>query len=234
MNLSLQPRTVYLTMEWEYIPSPPPPSFDVIIPVWLDSRGNCFESSLEETGVLPNIPAFNSTMKPPGYVVPFDDGDLTLLVPHIHDGNTAQDIFMNGKLICRSVPGYGETEAFVTHEGMYGHGSEEDEEAHSHAPHRRQGHDHDHESSGHIYHVSSITQCTDVGKIPKGSQFTLKSYYNMTEHRAMAGHNGKEEEIMAIQFLHFARPMEAAIKDILAQGQPDLQSFLDLVNGVGA
>lgn len=234
MNLSLRPRTVYLTMEWEYIPFPPPPSFDVIIPVWLDSRGNCFESSLEETGVLPNIPAFNSTMKPPGYVVPFDDGDLTLLVPHIHDGNTAQDIFMNGKLICRSVPGYGETEAFVTHEGMYGHGSEEDEEAHSHAPHRRQGHDHDHESSGHIYHVSSITQCTDVGKIPKGSQFTLKSYYNMTEHRAMAGHNGKEEEIMAIQFLHFARPMEAAIKDILAQGQPDLQSFLDLVNGVGA
>ncbi|KAK4211008.1 hypothetical protein QBC37DRAFT_447197 [Rhypophila decipiens] len=232
MNMSDLPRSVYLVMEWEYIEGTPS-GFDVVWPVWLDARGNCFETPLSKTGVT-EAPVFNSTMLEPGYTVPFDS-DLLLLVPHIHDGNVAQDIFMDGKLICTSVPAYGETEAFVTHEGMYGHEHEHEEEepAHEHGPHRtRKRQDHDHESSGHTYHVSSITQCANIGKVAKGSKFLLTSYYNMTEHKPMTGHDGKEEEIMAIEFLHFARPFDEAMKDIQSQGKPNLQSFVDTVRGL--
>lgn len=153
---------------------------------------------------------------------------------------------MDRKLVCSSVPAYGETEAFVTHEGMYGgdHGHEEAEPEHGHGPHAAQPlhedddppHEgeggHDHETSGHTYHVSSITQCVNIGPVAKGSEFLLNSYYNMTEHKHQKGHDGKDEPIMAIEFLHFARSREDALKDILAQGQPNLQAFTDTVRSL--
>jgi len=245
MNMSKIPAKVFMVVEWEYVEGTPD-SFDVVWPVWLDSRGNCLEVGLAATGVTKDV-IFNSTMHEPGWTPKFS-GDLFLLVSHIHDGNVGQEISLDGKLICNSIPAYGETEAFVTHEGMYGHeedepghshGGEEEEPGHGHGPHASDppGHEeepgHDHETSGHAYHVSSITQCTNIGKVTPGAKFLLKSYYNMTEHKAMKGHDGKEEKIMAIEFLHFARPKDEAIKDILAMKGGSLEKFTEHVRSLG-
>lgn len=52
----------------------------------------------------------------------------------------------------------------------------------------------------------------------------------------MKDHEGEEEPIMAIQFLHFARPREEALRDIMASKPGNLAAFLEQVtrNGVGS
>jgi hypothetical protein len=209
MNLSPTPRNVVLTIEWEYIPGIPT-GFDVVFPIWLDVKGNCLN---ESTGVTaPAEPVFTAKSAT-GWTVPHA-GDLILMVPHIHDGNTNQQIFLDGKKVCENIPGYGETAEFVSHNEGGGHG-------------------HDHGTSEHTYHVSSITQCVNVGKVVPGNKFTITSSYDMKVHTPMKDHHGELEPIMGIEFLHLARPQEEGIKDILAMKNGDLDAFTRQVRGGG-
>jgi len=259
MNESELDRTVYLTMEWEYVEGIPE-GFDVVIPVWLNVKGNCLNESM---GVGADETVFNATTNT-GWTPQFS-GDLFLLTGHVHDGNTKQEIYMDGKKICENLSRYGENEAFVTHVGMYGHeknshehehdedgeedgehhhdeGDEEggehhhdegDEEGgeHHHDEGDEEGSEHDHSSSDHIMHISSITECTNIGMISPKNKFTITSFYDMTLHPGMMGHDGEAEPIMGIEFLHIARPKDEAIRDIIARGQGDLASFQRAVRG---
>ncbi|KAK3897270.1 hypothetical protein C8A05DRAFT_48048 [Staphylotrichum tortipilum] len=162
----------------------------------------------ETTGIKPTDTVFTARGGD-GWVSKYS-GDLVLAVPHIHDGNTKQELYLDGQLVCTNVPRYAETSEFITH-------LEED------------GHEHDHGSSEHIYHVSSITQCANVGKVVLGNRFTLASWYDLVQHAALVDHHGDPEPIMAIEFLYLARPQEEAIKDILAMKPGDLKSFQDQV-----
>ncbi|KAK3312677.1 hypothetical protein B0H66DRAFT_537761 [Apodospora peruviana] len=221
MNYAQDPRLVYLAMEWEYVEGIPD-GFDIVTPVWLDVKGNCLTDLPAPAG--PNNMVFNVTMGAAGYSPNFT-GELFLIVPHIHDGNTKQEVYIDGKLVCQNVPGYGETEAFVTHEGMYGHEHEHGEEpGHEHGG-GEEGH-HDHGSDDHILHVSSITQCVNLGKVGPGNKITVASWYNMTEHKPMKDHDGSLEPIMGIAFLHFARPKDEVLKDILAMKGGSVEAFL--------
>ncbi|KAK3360639.1 hypothetical protein B0T25DRAFT_629665 [Lasiosphaeria hispida] len=203
MNIDEKPQTVYLAIDYEYIEGTPD-GFDIVFPVWLDFKGNCLN---ESTGAWQGE-AFEAKSKT-SFTAPWS-ANLILMVPHTHDGNTKQEVFLNGTSICQNVPGYGETAEFVSHVNEHGH-------------------DHDHGSSEHVLHVSSISQCSDVIKTNPRDRFTISSTYSMKEHPAMKDHDGSLEPIMGIEFLHFARPRDEAIKDILAMPEPNLQSFLDQV-----
>ncbi|KAK1756541.1 hypothetical protein QBC47DRAFT_445166 [Echria macrotheca] len=116
---------------------------------------------------------------------------------------------MNGKLVCESIPGYGETEGFVSHE-------------------ERDGHHHDHGTGEHILHVSSISQCSaHIGKIVPGDRFTITSSYEMKQHPGMKDPDGSLEPIMGIQFLHLARPHRLKVSRTFSLHHRDLQAFLD-------
>ncbi|KAK3381078.1 hypothetical protein B0H63DRAFT_450449 [Podospora didyma] len=209
MNLHPQAQTVTLVMEWEYIPGTPD-DFDIAVPVWLDLRGACLN---ESRGARESDLVFDAKTTSP-WISQFA-GDLILMVPHIHDGNTKQEVYLNGKLVCRNVPGYGETSGYITHlEGT--------------------GEHHDHGKDSHVLHVSSVSQCRNVGKVVPGDKFSLTSFYNMTEHTPMMNHDGSFETIMGIEFLHFARPRDEVVKEILAMKPGSLQSFLDWVTELDA
>jgi len=243
MNESELPQTVFLTMEWEYVDGVPD-GWDVSVPVWLDVKGVCLN---EPTGVSPEDVVFNATTKT-GWTPSFT-GDLYLMVPHVHDGNTKQELYLDGKKICESVSNYGESEDFITHVGMYGHEKEEKETDHEHEDEHGGGHEdehgdghgdeheheeepgshHDHSSSDHIMHISSISQCTNAGMIGPSNTLTLTSFYDMTQHTAMKDHDGELEPIMGIEFLHVARVKDEAVKDILAMIPPDLSKFFQRV-----
>ncbi|KAK0649052.1 hypothetical protein B0T16DRAFT_444952 [Cercophora newfieldiana] len=209
MNMAPAARNVTLVMEWEYLPGIPA-DFDIVFPIWLDVKGNCLN---ESSGAKAEDLVF--TAKSATGWTAQHSGDLILAVPHIHDGNVNQQVFQDGKKVCESIPGYGETADFVSHnEGGDGHG-------------------HDHGTSEHTYHVSSITQCENVAKVAPGSKFTITSEYDMKTHTPMKDHDGSLEPIMGIQFLHLARPQAEGIKDILAMKNGDLDAFVAQVRGGG-
>jgi hypothetical protein len=235
MNESEEERTLNFYIEWEYVEGIPD-GFDVAFPVWLDVKGNCLESP---PNVGPQDIIFNSTMK--YWWSPKFTGDLFLMVPHIHDGNTKQEIYMDGKMVCESIPAYGETEEFITHVGMFGHEKEKEAPGHEHEheePHEhpseekeKPGSEHDHNSSDHVLHVSSISQCQNIGKVGPENKLTITSFYDMTKHTAMKDHDGELEKIMGIEFLYIAVPKEVAFKVIADQKPPSLQKFLERVGG---
>jgi hypothetical protein len=227
MNLSQLPRPVYLAMEWEFVEGTPE-GFDVVMPVWLDVKGNCLN---ETTGVVPKTPIFNVTMTS-GWSPKFT-GDLLFMVSHIHDGNIKQEVYLDGKMVCQSVPRYGEKAEFVTHVGEFGHEKEtkvpDHEHEHEHEQKEEPGSKHDHGSDEHILHVSSINQCDNIGKVNPNSKLTISTFYDMSKHTAMKDHDGGLEPIMGIQFLHVALPRDVGLKYIKEMKAGDAQKFRDQV-----
>ena len=231
MNESEMDRPVFLTMEWEYLDGTPD-GFQVAIPVWLDVKGACLNQS---TGVGPENTVFNATLKS-GWSPNFS-GDLFLAIGHVHDGNTKQDMFIDGKQVCENKARYAETPGFITHVGEYGHEKEHssdpdhdpDHEEHEHEhehEHDEPGSEHDHSSSGHIMHISSITQCQNLGMIGPSNVLTLTSYYNLTLHPGMESHDGGLEPIMGIEYLWIARPKDEAVKAWdSSTKKPDMSKF---------
>jgi len=203
MNSDHHPKTVNLVIEWEYIPGTPA-DFDIATGVWLDVKGNCLS---EPTGVGPQNVTF--TVKSSTGWTSRHTADILLMVSHIHDGNTKQEIFLEGNLVCESIPLYGETAEYVTHQTGESHG-------------------HDHGGDEHIYHVSSISQCTNVGKLVRGSRLSIQSHYDMELHVPQM-HNGGFEAIMAIQFVYVARPRDEAMRDILASKNGDYKAYEDQI-----
>ncbi len=204
MNMDHHEKVVNLVMEWEYITGAPA-DFELVFPIWLDVKGPCLN---ETVGVGAEAQVF--TAKGKSGWKSRHSGELILGVSHIHDGNTKQDIFLDGKLVCSSVPAYGETAEFVTHNEGDGHG-------------------HDHGEDEHTYHVSSITQCNNFAKVVPGSHVTITSDYDMKTYSGQLDHHGEPEPIMCIQFLYLARPRDEAMKDILASKNGDVQAFSDQV-----
>ena len=228
MNEADFDRTVFVTMEYEYLEGTPE-GFQVAIPVWMDVKGACLT---QPTGVGPENTVFQATSKP-GWSPNFS-GDLFLAVGHVHDGNTKQELFIDGKKVCTNNPRYGESPGFITHVGMYGHGKDKTkstdpghEHEHEHGHEEEPGH-HDHGSSDHIAHISSVNQCKNLGMVGPSNTFTLTSYYNLTMHPGMEDHDGGLEPIMGIEYLFFARPKDEAVTNWdSSKKKPDINKFLN-------
>lgn len=216
MNESELNRTVYLTIEWEYLAGIPD-GFDLDVPIWLDVKGDC---PSEAGPLVPKADVFNATRESPWS--PNFTGDLFLMTSHVHDGNIHQEVFLDGKMVCDSVANYGESAGYISHVGMYGHEMEHEHGGDDGEEEGEPGSEHDHGSDDHITHISSTTSCQNLGKIGPDSKLTLTSFYDMTKHPAMMGHDGDLEPIMAIEWMHMAlSPEDEAMKNILASKGPD-------------
>lgn len=200
MNSSPDPQTVYFTAEWEFLPSVPE-DFDFAVPLWLDVTGTCGTSEV----TVPDEEVFNVTMSPEWS--PKFTGDLYTMLGHLHDGGIKQDVFMDGKQICESVVNYGESEGYISGGDM-----------------SMSGHDHEKRQSmsAAMVHLSSITTCTNIGKIGPENKFSITAFYNMTEHPGMGAHGGGLQPVMGIEFLHVARPQEEVMKEILASNRSSI------------
>jgi hypothetical protein len=220
MNEADFDRTVFVTMEWEYLEGIPE-GFQVAIPVWMDVKGACLNQS---TGVGPENTVFQATSNP-GWSPSFS-GDLFLAVGHVHDGSTKQELFIDGKKVCTSSPRYAESPGFITHVGMYGHGKNKTKTVDSgHEPGRESGH-HEHGSADHIAHISSVTQCKNLGMVGPSNTFTLTSYYNLTMHPGLESHDGGLEPVMGIEYLFIARPKDEAVATWdSSKKKPDMDKF---------
>ena len=222
LNMNEQPQKVFLSMEFEYLDGIPE-DFDIVFPIWLDVKGNCLSHPLPPKEAR----VFTARGPATGWTTPWA-GELILAVSHIHDGNTRQDIFLDDEaLVCSSVPSYGESDEFISSSGATTNNTTAGDHDHDHDDERNKEKKH--------YHVSSIMQCHNITRVTRGQKFTITSQYNMEKHQPLKDHEGKEEPIMAIQFLHFVRPREEAIRDILASKPGNLTAFSEQVtnNGVG-
>ncbi|KAE8444238.1 hypothetical protein EG329_000738 [Mollisiaceae sp. DMI_Dod_QoI] len=106
MNTSPHPRSVYITLTYEYIPSPSPLSFSPIKLIWLDI-GGCGSS---EYSLPPDSePAFSITS--PAWSASIS-GEITFGAAHPHDGGLDVKVLRNDEWACVSRATYGESEGY--------------------------------------------------------------------------------------------------------------------------
>ncbi|KUJ20510.1 uncharacterized protein LY89DRAFT_730547 [Mollisia scopiformis] len=110
MNETPHPTFVYITVTYEYIPSPPP-TFRPVKIVWLDI-GSCSES---EYPVPVDETAFSITAAP--WIADIS-GDVLFAAAHPHDGGVELEVLRGGEGFCTSMATYGGTEGYREGDGM--------------------------------------------------------------------------------------------------------------------
>lgn len=208
MNEASQTRDVYLTIDWEYIPSPPA-DFQNATPVWLDVDGGCFQRG-SEVPVPANQSTFSLVMNP-AWTASFS-GEVLVITSHLHDGGEDVLVYKNGAAVCNAKARYGERPGYVSpgdHSDHHGGGEGGD-------------HDHDHEGGGEgghhghgrrnmlerrhedRVHISSISLCTGVGRFETGDKWSVTANYNLTKNApTMIGSHS--EPVMGISLMYVVK-----------------------------
>ncbi|KAK1759558.1 hypothetical protein QBC47DRAFT_292019, partial [Echria macrotheca] len=204
MNEANQTREVFVTVDWEYVPSPSA-DFQVITPVWLDVNGTCFEHG-SEVEVPVNQTTFSLVMNP-AWTSPFA-GEVVEIMSHLHDGGQDVLVYKNGGVVCNAKARYGERPGYVSPGDHSDHHHDDDDHDHD---------DHDHEHHGghdsvntlqkrheDRVHISSISGCTNVGRIEVGDKWSVTAEYNLTRNMPMMM-GGHYEPVMGISVLFVAK-----------------------------
>jgi hypothetical protein len=181
MNMDPVEKHVYITGDFEYLPGRQKDYMDTKA-IWLQ-LGQCGEDIQDLTKAgIPGKPLNNKafTEASPPWTSQYD-GQMLYVSGHLHDGGTHLEVIENGKTLCDSQMKYGETPAF-------------------HGPAT--------ELMGPMVHISSISNCTDMGKISKGDKFHIKANYDFTKHPGMKNSKGELDEIMGIAEMYIAVPQE--------------------------
>jgi hypothetical protein len=89
-------------------------------------------------------------------------GSLLYSIGHMHDGGTDMQLFVNGKMVCKSVMHYNSREGY----GAVRDGSENQSMA---------GMQHGHSDSG--LHISDPGACTDFGTVNKGDRLNAEVWF---------------------------------------------------------
>lgn len=103
-------------------------------------------------------------------------GKLLYAIGHMHDGGTDMRLFVNSKLVCKSVmhynarAGYTPSRRLAIRDGPHAHG-------------------------GAGEHISDPGACTDFGTVSLGDKINAEAHYDATKHPLMV-HNGKKEALM--------------------------------------
>jgi len=139
-------------------------------------------------------------------------GQLLYAIGHMHDGGTDMRLYVNSKLVCKSVMHYNARAGYGSAAGM-GNGPAAAKAggakaatgakagapakaaaSHSHA--RRDGPGgHAHGGNDGMEHISDPGACTDFGDVKKGDRLTAEAWYDANAHPLMV-HNGKKEALM--------------------------------------
>jgi hypothetical protein len=103
-------------------------------------------------------------------------GSLLYAIGHMHDGGTDMKLFVNSKLVCKSVMHYNARPGYVPGGGM--------------KVKRQHGH-----GGGGAMHISDPGACTSFGTVNKGDVLTAEAWYDAAKYGLMT-HNGKMENLM--------------------------------------
>jgi hypothetical protein len=176
MNMNPTAKTVYLTMQYRYVPGAAA-GYRPVRPVWLDAA-QCGTSEVKaQTG------AYTLTSRPWTSNV---SGTLIQGFGHLHDGGTNVTFENNGQQFCDSEARYGTKPGYIEPAGMdHGDGAM----------------DHGHAGGSHI---SEQTECTPGASLKPGDVLTIKGHYDDAQHAQMM-HDGKLHEVMAIGFLYYGQ-----------------------------
>jgi len=112
-------------------------------------------------------------------------GGLLYAIGHMHDGGTDMKLYVNSKLVCKSVMHYN------ARTGYGAGGAGETMKMDSHGHHKRQ---HGHGGGGTM-HISDPGACTDFGTVTTGQMLTAEAWYDAAKYGLMV-HNGKMENLM--------------------------------------
>jgi len=106
-------------------------------------------------------------------------GSLLYSIGHMHDGGTDMQLYVGGKMVCKSVMHYN---------ARTGYGGSKNNTM-SHTKRQHGGH----KDSG--LHISDPGACTDFGKVNKGDRLTAEAWYDSNKY-PLKVHNGAKENLM--------------------------------------
>jgi len=182
MNMTDEPREVYITIDYEYIPGPKPAGWKTAKAMWLD---------VTDCGISFVYPPSkqNFQLKSSGWVAPYS-GEMLGVGGHLHDGGTHLDILVNNKVICKSDAKYtissGNTPMPMRkRDGPGGHGGGAAAPGHGTADGKP--------------HIREMSTCTMMGKINKGDRIHIEANYEFSKFPGM-----KATEIMGIAIMYAA------------------------------
>jgi hypothetical protein len=112
------------------------------------------------------------------------NGKLLYAIGHMHDGGTDMRLFVNSKLVCKSIMHYNSRAGYTPGGGMAGM---------SHGRLAKRDGPHGHGGAGE--HISDPGACTDFGTVSPGDRITAEAWYDATKHPLMV-HNGAKQSLM--------------------------------------
>lgn len=195
-------RDVIITVDWEFIPSVPS-DFQSLTPLWLSADGPCLALG-GEIPVPANQTAFTIAMDPAWTSTVA--GEVVIAHAHAHDGAEEVRTLRNGKVVCASKVRYGEKPGYVSPGDHSDHGSSGGSGGGSGGG-EGGGHHHGRRSLGRrhedIPRVSSLSTCTNLGRMEVGDLWSVQGDYNIVKHTPMGG-AGHLEPVMGIALLYVA------------------------------
>lgn len=217
MNMNQQPKTVWLTVYFDYIDGHPA-NMEEVKPVWLDAA-QCMTS--EVSGRTPGA-KFDFSSSP--WTANFE-GEVMGMGGHLHDGGVRMDIIVDGKVVCQSMPTYGTDEqararADVAKAGGIAAASPELAAAADEALHHSSSNTQMEMGGGHGHmggqHIIAMSICADnkagIKDIPispvgikdlrKGQKWVLRAYYDYKQHPGMQTASGSMENVMGIAIMY--------------------------------
>jgi len=173
VNYKNYEQDVYVSLEYEYVPGGKQNYMDVQMGA-LNVDG-CAKSGAEAMAPPRDKPV---TFTSPEWIV-VQDGYLTKIIPHMHDGGVASKFYLNGKVICNAKAIYAGGNATAEIDGQKWDS------------------------------ITAYEDCDEPVKIRTGDKITLSVDYDLTKYRlrpSSAGH-GKEAEAMGLGLVWFAKEL---------------------------
>ena len=181
MNEIDQSREAVVTIKWLYTTAGSA-DFDLAIPVWLDITGVCGINGSEVS--VPDSSTFTFDMDPSWKTT--IAGDILFIGSHLHDGGVNLEVKKNDKTVCDGVATYGGSPEYLAPMDM------------AHAQH------HDDLPGMMTEHISSITECVDVGETQLDDAWSLEAHYNLSAHPTTMKEDGNPAPVMGIILVYIA------------------------------
>jgi len=175
MTEEVKPKTLTLELTYEWVPKSTP-GYKAATMYWL---------TIGEPSAKSGIYSFKSQSSRVGY-----SGKLLYAIGHMHDGGSDMRLFVNGKLVCKSIMHYNLRPGYTPPGGAGGmaHGG------HSNVV-NVPGEIKNVSGGGGMEHISDPGACTDFGSVSVGDSLTSEAWYDAIAHPLME-HNGKKENLM--------------------------------------
>jgi len=103
-------------------------------------------------------------------------GRITFIASHLHDGGTHIEVKKNCKVICDAKAVYGLCDSGVDSIS----------------------------TNANMMHISSISECTDLGSVQPGDEWSITAYYDTSKHSPMTNMDGSLEPVMGISLIFVA------------------------------